>query len=627
MDFTNKEEVGKALITLYYLQTQEEKLGSMTVENNNLGFNKIDAPILSDIARWILDGKPFTEGQFKVVSSKLQKYRKQLENIPLAEVSINLNITKPRLSGDGLLAIDRDSLVFFPNVYPSSQVSKYRMRWDKATKSWRGDITVSAIRGIQREFPNVITDKSVSDKIEKLLAPVNLPETVNNSPLFPFQKEAVQFLLSSPRSILALAPGLGKTACAIFAADSFDGVNLVIAPLTLLYNWEREIHKWLGEHIPCEIWHGNHTPIRKIDGKSWIVTNYDTVKKFKEWGIKMNMFDTVIVDESVLVKNRKAQRTKIVKELTRNSKRVWLLTGSPTTRFYDDLFAQANIVAPTVYRSYWKFADMFTEMRHNGWGTEIYANKPNADKLIQEQLSDIFFCRTQDQVLDIPDLIIDNYHVRMSKKQYAPYKQMENEFLALLPESDEVVLAPNVLAQLTRLIQLASNPLIIGGADVGAKWDAAEELLEFEKLPAIIWTSYIVTAEFMEQRLKNKYRVARLTGQTKDHDRQRIVDAFQNGELDVLIAHPAVGKFGLTLTRGKTAIYLERSYNGDDYYQSLHRIRRIGTEHSPHVIHLIAEGPNGESTVDAAINRILKYRKDSAIKLTSGILREELVNE
>jgi SNF2 family DNA or RNA helicase len=204
---------------------------------------------------------------------------------------------------------------------------------------------------------------------------------------------------------------------------------------------------------------------------------------------------------------------------------------------------------------------------------------------------------------------------------------MEEEFLAQLPESDEVVIAPNILAQLTRLIQLASNPLILRGADVGAKWDAVEELLEFETLPAIVWTSYIITAECMEQRLRKKYRVACLTGQTNETMRQIAVDKLQNGELDVLIAHPGVGKFGLTLTAARTAIYLERSYNGDDYFQSLHRIRRIGTKFSPHVLHLISCGPKGQTTVDHVIDRVLRFRKDSAIKLTSGLLRNSWQNE
>jgi hypothetical protein len=68
--------------------------------------------------------------------------------------------------------------------------------------------------------------------------------------------------------------------------------------------------------------------------------------------------------------------------------------------------------------------------------------------------------------------------------------------------------------------------------------------------------------------------------------------------------------------------YLERSYNADDYYQSLYRPRRIGTEHSPHVVHLIADTPDGKPTVDWIIDRVLHYRAGESLKLTSGLFRE-----
>jgi hypothetical protein len=117
-----------------------------------------------------------------------------------------------------------------------------------------------------------------------------------------------------------------------------------------------------------------------------------------------------------------------------------------------------------------------------------------------------------------------------------------------------------------------------------------------------------------------------MTGETPPELRQDIVDNFQAGNLDILIAHPAVGKFGLTLTKARTAIYVERSFNGDDYYQSLYRFRRIGTTVSPHVIHLVAQRPEGKngSTIDQIIDRVLDYRKNSSLSITSGFIRDNL---
>jgi SNF2 family DNA or RNA helicase len=208
----------------------------------------------------------------------------------------------------------------------------------------------------------------------------------------------------------------------------------------------------------------------------------------------------------------------------------------------------------------------------------------------------------------------------MGAKQNKLYEDMESSFVAQLGEDDKLV-APNLLSQLTRLVQLASNPILVGGINESPKWKAVSEILEYEELPAIVWTSFIKTAELMYQALSDaKYKTAMLTGETSKEQRHTIVEAFQAGELDVIIAHPAVGKFGLTLTAARTAIYLERNYNADDYYQSLHRVRRIGTKFSPHIIHLISTQINGNITVDHVINKVLENRKDSAVALTTGEL-------
>jgi SNF2 family DNA or RNA helicase len=180
-------------------------------------------------------------------------------------------------------------------------------------------------------------------------------------------------------------------------------------------------------------------------------------------------------------------------------------------------------------------------------------------------------------------------------------------------------------------MQFASNPVLLEGINDGAKWKAVEDLIQYEELPAIVWTQFIHTADLLSHKLSTKgLRVERLTGQTDPMSRQDIVDRFQRGDIDVIVAHPAVGKFGITLTKARTAIYCERSFNGDDYFQSLYRIKRIGTTQSPHVINLIATRPMGEeNTIDHVIDYVLQFRKDQSLAITastptSGLIRDML---
>lgn len=615
----DQKSLSQVLVFLYNRQTSQEKDSQATIELNGRGFNAIDATFLSSLAEQVLKGRILSAKQVLIAQLRLRKYQHQIleggwEHIKVAE-PVNSN-------SNGILEYDGDGgMQFRPNVYPSKQIKELGFtRWENGV--WRqaySYLSASVIESVRSMFGDI----DVSAELEKTLveyeAPaVQLPDNIQNHELlFAFQKEATEFALARKRCMIGLAPGLGKTACAIFAAQAAGCSKiLVIAPLSLLFTWRNEIKKWIGES--SAIVHGKNLLVPS----RWTITNYDTLRlNFEKFQVA---WECIIIDESVLVKNRKASRTKRVKELVINCKPkyLWLLSGSPTTRLLDDMWAQLNIINPKRFSSYWRFTERYCYVENDQWGWHILNNRPDAATSIAKDLYDVYFARTQDQVLDLPDWIFDDVAVPMSPEQDKLYGMMEEQFIVGL-EDGSTVMAPNQLAQMVRLLQLASNPALVGGKNVSAKWDAVVDLLSFEKLPAIVWTQFVQTAAELFEKIGLKgYRIAKLTGITKTEERQQIVDQFQNGEIDVLVAHPGVGKFGLTLTAAHTAIYVERGYLADDYYQSLHRVRRIGTKSSPHVIHILAERTHGGNTIDFVVGQILKTRKDNSIAITTGWLRK-----
>lgn len=517
----------------------------------------------------------------------------------------------------GKVFIESDKIKFRPRVYPTDMLKTRGFRWSKEEGIWSAPLSVKTYNVIISTWDHLEISPSVIDWLNSLTAVI--PEEIQgNDAAFQFQKEGSAFLLRHKRALLSFAPGLGKTATAILAATQIEGYILVVAPLTLLHSWVREIKNWSGEE--ATIWHGPPSTWSRPSGR-WIVTNYATVRIHMQTGSeKINTISTLIVDESLIVKNRKSKTAKAIKSISSLIPYVWLLSGSPISKFLDDLWMQLNILKPNLFRSYWRFANEYCQIDRGYWGTKIVGNKPDAFEKLKKDLADVFLARSQNQALNLPEWIFEDIPVPMGAVQYKAYREMEDTFLTHLPEGDEL-LAPSVLAQLTRLMQIASNTSILGGADHGAKWKALKGLLEFVRLPAIIWTTYKATASGVADLLSNKYKLEVLTGDTPQNRRHRIVDQFQSGDLDIIITNPGIGKYGLTLTAAKTSIYLERSYDGDGYYQSLHRVRRIGTTESPHVIHLIATTPEGGKTVDGVIGQILKFRMESTVQLTTGFLR------
>jgi hypothetical protein len=623
----NAKDLYEALLTLYVCQTRNEQESELTTELNGVGFNAVDSTILSSYSKWLQEVGFLTEKQQKVCRDLLPKYKKQLgalqRSILPSKVMARINNpVTPAPKTNGTLSLSNGHLEFSPTVYPSVQIKQVaNFVWKGKEVGWSGPLAMPIVEGVERLFSPISLSDELKRWIEEQNRPQELSAVIENSSLFPGQKKGTAFALKSKRCLIGMKPGLGKTASVIFAGNElnpykYDAI-LVVCPLTLVNNWKKELKKWID--ADATIWHGPMSTWTSYD--RWVITNYETVARNLE-DMKRQEFKVVILDETILVKNRKAKRTDAVKELCKKIEYVWLLSGSPSSKFLDDMWSQLNIIDSKRFSSYWRFVDQYCEKEVNEWGVAVVNNRDGAIDQIQTDLSDIYYTANVSEFPVIPEWIFDDIETPMKKVQYRLYREMEREFLATLPEGDEI-LAPNVLSQMIRLSQFASNPLLLDGPDESGKWDAVLDIMEYSEGPFIVWTNFIRTAELMCQRLKAKgLRVESLTGETLAMKRQIVVDEMQSGNLDVIVAHPAVGKFGLTLTKARTAIYLERSFNGDDYYQSLYRFRRIGTVFPPHVIHLISSRPDGDEwTIDHTIGAVLKFRRDNSIAITSGMIR------
>lgn len=466
----------------------------------------------------------------------------------------------------------------------------------------------------------------------------------DTSPLFDYQRQAAHFIYGRDRAMLSLSPGLGKTLTSAYAAGlrGFKYI-LVVCPASLLYYWKGELEKWWA-YLPlkptAEVWHKKlgilRDPNKVGEGEQiWIITNPETVAKHLEDFIDKNFFSCLIVDESIMYKHRDSQRSEAMKDLANHIDTVWLLTGAPATRYLDDMWHQFHILKPKGYSSYWRFARKYCIIEDNEWGSKVVANRSNAEKEIKKNFADIYFSRTQDDVANIPDWIMEDIDIPMHPAQDKVYDTLRKHFYIDLEsvDPDEKITVGNHLSLMIRSVQVASNPLLVGGIDSAGKWDALPELMEIYPGPFIVWCNFIVTGEILRDRFsRGDYRVngksplvALANGSTKMEDRNSMVNAFQNGELDVLILNSQVGKFGFTLTKARTAFFLERMYD-DSYFQCLHRNRRIGTTNSPNIVNMRSVTATGKHTVDHLIHSTLDYRVGMIRKVTAGELKKVFAN-
>lgn len=434
------------------------------------------------------------------------------------------------------------------------------------------------------------------------------------SKLFPHQKVGASFLVSRKRALLSLTPGLGKTNTSVTAVEILDAKKiLVVAPLTLLMTWEREVLSWSSaqpEQISRQ--KGKYKP---QDGVKWYITNIDSVMRNLESWCSED-WDVIIADESILYKNWKANRSKAMVELGKKGEYVWLLSGNPVAKYSDDLYSQMRILYPDDFTSYWRFANMWCTVESTPWGDKIVGNRD--PKGLRKYLDDVIITRTPKEAFDeslgmnfkFPDLILEPVYVDLTGEQLELISKLEQE-AALEKDNGKVMTITAAIAMLTRVQQIVSAPINIGINKVSVKTDTALDLLDRVELPAIVWFQFRDGLEdFARLATEKGWKVGKIHGGVPDKVRFQAVDDFQNGQLDIICIQLDTGKFGLSITKAKSVIYHDRNMSLDSWMQSTHRVRRLSStwEAVGYVIH-------GGFT-DFLIDRIIREKITSLDQLS-----------
>ena len=489
-----------------------------------------------------------------------------------------------------------------------AQAKELGARWLDARTAW----ALPAAR--QNAAALVDMGIGLPDLREALVRPY---EPIADERLYEYQRHAAGKLASSPHGLLVtLSPGLGKTAVAIAAADFAvpDDRIIVIAPASLLRTWEREIARWAVVPGGVYIMQG------KLDydaakAARWIITSWD--KAAREIASFGKGWPLVILDESVLTKSRNSKRFKAMKVLRGSVKRMWLLSGSPTTRHADDLWAQLHLLWPAAFPSYWRFAERYCYIEETPWAKVVTGTRSNRDAA--EDNSDLMLVVNQQDVLpELPDFLIEPpIEVSLSGAQARAYRDMEKTFMTELRGED--IIAANEIARLMKLQQIAS-----WWDNQSAKRDALVEVIRSYDSPYLVWTHWRETAVDLFLHLAAaKVDVRFVTGDTPDRD--VIIEAYKRGEFECLVLSLGVGKFGLTLTNTKTVFYVDRSFNADDFFQSMHRVRRIGLDHRPVVVPIVASGTVDELTVgenlETKMRGIARMTRSDLAALVKGLGR------
>jgi SNF2 family DNA or RNA helicase len=440
-------------------------------------------------------------------------------------------------------------------------------------------------KAFQQTKGRVTRAMSVWDLLFPLLQrPVNLDlGTVVELPssLYPYQTKGVEFLIETPFALLGDDMGTGKTVQTSVALRMLFQTGkvrtaLIVCPLSVIPNWDRELAKWAG-NLAVTVVRGDKEH-RKICWRQaahvWLTT-YDTLRNDLEdvLTLRKGGFDLIALDEAQRVKNWSAGVTRAVRQLRATYR--WGLTGTPLENNTDELWTILNVLKPGLHKE-----DL-------DWSEGI-----------RSVLRPMFLRRRiKDVRPELPELKQYPVWLRLEDEQQKSYDRLEKEWVYDLDakRQKETITVQNVLVLLNKLKQVC-NRCPKSGESAKLVWlrDSLDDIApQGDKV--LVFSQYtderFAGADWLEKELTD-FGALNYSKATSDTKRKALLTAFkEKSEHQVFVGHPKTAGLGLNeLVVANYVVHFDHWWNPAVMNQATARAHRPGQTKTVFAYDLWIEG-------------------------------------
>ena len=258
----------------------------------------------------------------------------------------------------------------------------------------------------------------------------------------------------------------------------------------------------------------------------------------------------------------------------------------------------------------------FQPDKRNGMVVYSYKPLPQAEKQIYDKISDITISMKAIDYLQMPELLLTEVPVRLSKQERERYQQLKQELVLDLPDGE--ITANNAASLSNKLSQLANGAVY---DDTGAvipihnrKLDALEDLIETANGKPVL-----VAYWFKHDRTRIAERLQRLQVSYQEIQSSDSIRNWNAGRLQVGLLHPASAGHGLNLQAGgNVLVWFGLTWSLELYQQTNARLWRQGQQSETVVIqHLITKG-----TIDERILKALTQKEQTQTALMQAVKAE-----
>ena len=438
-----------------------------------------------------------------------------------------------------------------------------------------------------------------------------------------YQEYATKFIEENEESAVFLECGLGKSVITLTAIKNLMALGevsrvLVVAPLRVgKTTWPEEIGKWdhLGGLTYAVAIGSVAERLNALKAKADItIINRENV----EWLIdKSGMpfdYDMLVIDELSSFKSFKAKRFKALLKVRPQITRVVGLTGTPSSNGLMDLWAEFRLLDLGErlgrYITRYRLA-YFTPDKRNAQVVFSYKPLPGAEERIYDKIDDITISMRASDYLKLPSLVMNTMVVEMGDKEKEIYDNLCDDMVVSL--GDNEIDAVNAASLSNKLLQMANGAVYGEEQSVhrihDEKLNALEDLIESANgKPVLVayWFKHDLA------RIKVKFPFVREIKTDAD------IRAWNRGEIEVGVIHPASAGHGLNLqTGGSTLIWFGLTWSLELYQQTNARLYRQGQKETVVIHHIVTKG-----TIDERVLKALEKKEKTQNSLIDAVKAE-----
>ncbi|MEY8728453.1 DEAD/DEAH box helicase [Bacteroides xylanisolvens] len=517
--------------------------------------------------------------------------------------------------------------------YKTSIIERVRQipgrRFDGARKVWivptRSRVDLERMLYQIQQFENINWVSGTTKKEEDIaydvpeLPDLTIPHSLKIQP-YPYQLKGIARGLELKRFMNCDEPGLGKTLQSIATINLANAFPcLVICPSSLKINWQREWEKFTDKKamVLTDKVRDTWTFFYQTGMHQVFIVNYESLKKYfvqrikkaEGWTLRdvefrnsINLFKSVIIDESHRCKSASTQQAKFCKGICTGKEWVIELTGTPVVNRPKDLIPQLAILNRMEdFGGYKPFVNRYCSGQREA---------SNLKELNFNLWKYCMFRREKSLVLtDLPDKIRQvNTCEITNRKEYVDAERDLIMYLQKYKDADdekiEKALRGEVMVRINILRQISAR---------GKVRDVIEFVKDFREngKKIILFCSLHEVVDQLKRYFPTSVSV---TGRDSQDDKQRAVDAFQNNpKTDIIICSIKAAGVGLTLTASSNVAFVEFPWTYADCCQCEDRAHRIGQKDSVTCYYFL-----GRRTIDEKVYRIIQEKKNIANAVTGS---------